>query len=532
MTTEDWEELALDVAVALQTFDWTRSDALCERISAAIRKDPARATAPVDRILKRLRRKRRFQSIALLADALFESGVASAESGVQYAQALTDSRYLSAAEAFLDWVSRRPDAAAIRATLLGMRGRIAKQRHVNSPDPQVQRARQYLDESVRTYLAGFDLDRAANFWHGINAVALIERAQRKQIPVEHFPPSKDLARSILETVAPAKPGDTRDVWELATELEAHVALNDAPRAADAAVRYTAAEQADAFEIASTLRQLIEVWELTSDVPPGSQVLPVLRAALLRREGGGVRLNASDVTADLDQSAQLEKVFGAGQFKTVKWYQHGLECCESIARIETSQGNPEGTGWLCRADGLFGNGSNNLVLVTNTHVANAKGGEGALRFDKAAARFEISNHVSRCTSVVWSSPIADCDATILELDSFPPTAAGLSLADEALTMRATADKAQRLYIIGYAGGRGLAFSFDDNVMIACNDRRVHYRTPTEGGSSGSPVFDEEAWEVVALHHAGTARMPKLDDPTSFYEANEGIPIATIRAAIRR
>jgi len=532
MTSEEWEELALAVALALKTFDWPRSDALCERIAGAIRSDPSGAAAPVGRILKRLRRARRFQSMALLADAMFESGVASTESGVQYAQALTDTRSLSAAEAFLDWLSRRPDAASMASEIVGLRGRIAKQHHINTPDAQIDRARRYLVESVRHYLAGFDLDRSVYFWHGINAAALIARAHRKGIPVDQFPASKALARSIVETVtSPGKTGDQHDVWRIGTELEAHIALKNWVRAADAAVRYTAAEEADAFQIASTLRQLTEVWELTSNAPPGSQILPTLRAALLAREGGGFRLEPHQVAADLEGSAGLEKVFGAGQFKTVKWYQHGLDCCESIARIETSEGNSEGTGWVCRTDALFGNGSDKLLLVTNSHVVNAEGGEGALRFDKAAVRFEISGHVSRCSSIVWSSPIKECDATIVELDSLPPKVAGLSLSDEALTMRPPTDKARRLYIIGYAGGRGLSFSFNDNVMIACSDRRVHYRTPTEGGSSGSPVFNEDSWDVVALHHAGKAKMPKLDDPASFYEANEGIPIAAIRAAIR-
>jgi hypothetical protein len=532
MTSEEWEELALKVALALKTFDWARSDALCEQIAGVIRGDPSGAAAPVSRILRRLRRARRFQSMALLADALFESGVGSAESGVQYAQALTDTRSLAAAEAFVDWLSRRPDAAPMASEIVGLRGRIAKQHHVNMPDAQIDRAHRYLDESVRHYLAGFDLDRSVHFWHGINAVALIERAHRKGIPVDQFPASQVLARSILDTMtSPAKTADPHDVWRIGTELEAHIALNDSVRAADAAVRYTAAEEADAFQIASTLRQLTEVWELTSNAPPGCQILPTLRAALLAREGGSFRLQPHQVAADLEGSAGLEKVFGAGQFKTVKWYQHGLECCESIARIETSEGNSEGTGWVCRADALFGNGSDKLLLVTNSHVVNAKGGEGALRFDKAAVRFEISGHVSRCTSIVWSSPINECDATILELDSLPPKVAGLSLSDEPLTMPLPSERDRRLYIIGYAGGRGLSFSFDDNVMIACSDRRVHYRTPTEGGNSGSPVFDEDGWDVVALHHAGKAKMPKLGDPASFYEANEGIPIAAIRASIR-
>ena len=100
------------------------------------------------------------------------------------------------------------------------------------------------------------------------------------------------------------------MWRIGTELEAHIALNDSVRAADAAVRYTAAEEADAFQIASTLRQLTEVWELTSNAPPGSQVLPTLRAAFLAREGGGFRLEPHQVAADVEGSAGLEKVFGA------------------------------------------------------------------------------------------------------------------------------------------------------------------------------------------------------------------------------
>lgn len=109
--------------------------------------------------------------------------------------------------------------------------------------------------------------------------------------------------------------------------------------------------------------------------------------------------------------------------------------------------------MCRADALFGNGSDKLLLVTNSHVVNAEGGEGALRFDKAAVRFEVSGHISRCTSIVWSSPVKECDVTVLELDSLPPKVAGLSLSDEPLTMPLPSERARRLYIIGYAGGRG-------------------------------------------------------------------------------
>jgi hypothetical protein len=40
--------------------------------------------------------------------------------------------------------------------------------------------------------------------------------------------------------------------------------------------------------------------------------------------------------------------------------------------------------------------------------------------------------------------------------------------------------------------------------------VHYRTPTEEGNSGSPVFLEPQWLAVALHHSGLeAGMYKLN-----------------------
>ncbi len=67
------------------------------------------------------------------------------------------------------------------------------------------------------------------------------------------------------------------------------------------------------------------------------------------------------------------------------------------------------------------------------------------------------------------------------------------------------------------------------MLAASERLVHYRTPSEGGSSGSPVFGPTDWKVVALHHAGSNDMPRLDGQGT-YEANEGIALAALTKAI--
>ena len=96
----------------------------------------------------------------------------------------------------------------------------------------------------------------------------------------------------------------------------------------------------------------------------------------------------------------------------------------------------------------------------------------------------------------------------------------------------ADPPPRIYIIGYPGGRDLELALNDNRLVACNSQKLHYRTPTENGNSGSPIFDPVGWEVVGLHHAGKTKMPKLNGPAGeFYEANEGIAILAIQQKTR-
>ena len=64
-------------------------------------------------------------------------------------------------------------------------------------------------------------------------------------------------------------------------------------------------------------------------------------------------------------------------------------------------------------------------------------------------------------------------------------------------------------------------------------RVHYRAPTEGGSSGSPVFNMLSWQVIAVHHkGGRTGMPRLNGIPGTYGANEAISVASIAAAVKK
>src|SRR5262249_15141139 len=83
-----------------------------------------------------------------------------------------------------------------------------------------------------------------------------------------------------------------------------------------------------------------------------------------------------------------------------------------------------------------------------------------------------------------------------------------------------DGVEKIYVIGHPGGRSMSVSLNDNLLLDWDDRMIHYRSPTEGGSSGSPVFNQQ-WDLIGLHHAGALDMPRLKGKRGTYAANEGI-----------
>jgi hypothetical protein len=535
----EYSEFVERVIAAMKEFDKAAAASVCDELVLHIRNDQEPAPAgPVKKILSALRNKRFFHLMECVADAAIQSGQDDPHVRRQYAQGLIDQGSITAALNVLTVLAmdtsgpgelRNPSE---NAEARGLIGRAHKQAYVNSAN----RARhKHLERAVAAYFEVYSLDRDRYLWHGINTVACLCRAERDGIRLSGYPDPRTLATEILEKLEAISPRDRVDCLDRATAVEACIALNRLSDAKDWLVAYVTDQAADAFELGSTMRQLTEVWQLLPGTEPGSTVLPILQSALLQREGGrvvlgrGLRVGAAMIQ---DTVNALEAVLGDTRFVPLKWYRTGLQRCAGVARIETQWGQGFGTGFLIRGEDLHPALAGEVLLITNAHVISSDP-DVRKRFppgtppERTRVRFEGREDADKTYAVkqvLWTSPPEQLDASVLRLETSVPCDPPYPLA---LSMP-VADH-DRVYVIGHPQGGTLSISIQDNRVVDVQTPKLHYRAPTEPGSSGSPVFNQD-WELVALHHAGSKEMRSLSGE-GVREANEGIWISAIIKALR-
>jgi V8-like Glu-specific endopeptidase len=522
---------------ALSAFDRPAAERLCAELIAHLHAtDEVFPGQTAVRILGLLRRKRQFDLLQQVADAFIQSGLELPTVHRQYAQALLDQGLTMAGLRVLEALSASIgydpyEAAEAR----GLIGRAYKQMFVATGTGAPRRRQRWLEPAVRAY---HDVYAAAptHLWHGINAAALLLRAARDGIDLRAFPAAEargaEIATQVLADIG--RRADAVKVWDRATAVEASLALGRTDEALEWLSSYLQDDRADAFELGSLLRQLTEVWQLTPDRDPGAQILPALQAKLLQRQGGEVEVGPTDVSPQAaerpDRSIGFEKVFGSESFENYRWFEDLMRRCRAVARIEDDYEEGVGTGFLVRGADLHPT-LPDTVLVTNAHVV-----PDALDPANAILTFRVLGSASgnrerqRIRRVLWSSPESQLDATIAELEAVP---AGAEVCPLAKVMPPQAsDPPARVYVIGHPeGSLSVKISIRDNHLLDYDDILVHYRAPTQPGSSGSPVFDKR-WNVIALHHAGDDHTPMLGGRQGTYQANEGIRIDRIKAALLR
>jgi S1-C subfamily serine protease len=529
----DSEDFERRLKAAVDAFDKAEAARLCNELIAHLeRSDEIYEEKPAKRILAILRRKCYFDLMQRVADAFLRTDQTAFQIRRQYAQSMIDQGNLTAAvDTLKTLVAETANDPEESAEARGLLGRVRKQQYVNAGKPDSQRSQRILKEAVEAYYEVYQADKT-HLWHGINAVALLARAGRDGVAIEGFPAPEAPAEEILATLTARAKEEALPAWDLATAAEAAVALGRDIEALGWISKYVKSEGTDAFELSSTLRQFRELWDLKEDEEPGASLLPVLRSQLLDRQGGEISVKADQVKEAIQDaqraagSKKHQKILGDTGIETLRWYKKGLERSLAVAKVETEV-EAVGTGFVVKGKDFHEAFGDELLLLTNAHVVSTDPKvQKAVRPEEALVRFEaLDNKVYRVKELLWTSSPDDLDATLLRLEEQPsgfklyPITSGVPLPEEG-----------RVYIIGHPGGRELSISLNDNLLLDWQDPWLHYRTPTEGGSSGSPVFNHD-WQLIGLHHAGDLNMRKLNGKEGTYAANEGIWIQTILKRFR-
>jgi len=485
-------------------------------------------------LLGELRDRVELEKLILLVEALSRVAPGHAKTRRLYAQALIDTGNATAAVDVLHALigTLAPDDPEV-SEAMGLTGRAFKQIFVDFRVKGSPLAQQALAQSIAAYRQPYEAD-PKRYWHGVNLLALLDNARRRgmQIQVPYEP--RALATQLLEQLKQV-PEKDRDEWYLASVAEASLGTRDWPLIEENLRQYVVAPGVREFHLKSTLRQFAEVWELGGSTR-GKAVLEILRARLLQSNEANVEIAAHEVNQKAADKSQYEAILGKEGAKTFEWWRTGMQRANSVAAIRQKLADRVGTGFLVRAGDLGREPADELLVLTNFHVANIGGLRGGLPAEQAEVVFEAVDpeHRYPVTDIVWESPEEECDAALLRVEGLGPPLQPMKLA-RGLPLR---NQPARVYIIGHPGGRELSFSLQDNELIDHEGEkggtpavpgivRVHYRAPTEGGSSGSPVFNASGWEVIALHHkGGMLGMPKLNGAAGTYGANEGISLASI------
>ena len=322
--TRRWDA---EFRLAAAIFDRVALARLSADYAAALYAAP-RLPTTVGAVLQTLRQNLCHEEMELVADAALAHEIDSPVVRRQYAQVLVDGANPAAALRFYAELARDESVPERdRAEADGGIGRCYKELFLACSDPV--RRHDYLQRSLDAYLDRYRRDPALTY-HGINAVALLLRAEREEIPIDHRGARPaELAEDILATLGADQ---MPDLWSEATACEAAIALERHNEALEHAEAFVSMNP-QGFTVASLLRQLRSVWTLHTAARPGSDVLPVLRSAFLHYQGGRVTVAATDVRAARLAtlgSGDLERLVDADRLRTLRWYRQGLLRCRAVA----------------------------------------------------------------------------------------------------------------------------------------------------------------------------------------------------------
>lgn len=181
--------------------------------------------------------------------------------------------------------------------------------------------------------------------------------------------------------------------------------------------------------------------------------------------------------------------------------------QSVFEARTGSGTNVGTAFLVGQD----------VVLTNRHVMAIKQGATTWPCGKFSIKLNHREESVACKKVLYCS--TDFDYCVVQMENMSD---GKFLSDEVKPLRLTrkikTDKDTNLLHIGNAAGFGLQASRGRGITIQKGEF-FHY-TPTLGGSSGAPIFNEKG-SVIGINWGHTGG--NYIDDTAF---NRGVLTKTI------
>ncbi len=186
----------------------------------------------------------------------------------------------------------------------------------------------------------------------------------------------------------------------------------------------------------------------------------------------------------------------------------LQAAKAVVHIELETG-ATATGFMVAPDLLM---TNHHVIISEQEAISATYSfDYELLVDRTVsptrkARGKKAGHFVCCKAL---------DYAIVQLDNVPDYGSPLKLTRHSLSSD------ESVTVIGHPNGHLKRISLRNNAVAYFDCTSVQYTTSTQPGSSGSPVFGNNLFDVVALHH-GTV---PINDPTSKIPSyrNEGTAI---------
>lgn len=184
----------------------------------------------------------------------------------------------------------------------------------------------------------------------------------------------------------------------------------------------------------------------------------------------------------------EKIIGSSNLAPIAWLKKGMIAGKAVCKVQLPDGS-SGTGFLIPGG----------KVMTNFHVLgsadDAAGAKLAFDYEADESGQVKKQYFYKLKAHTWQGN-KELDYAIVEVDESGSERPLSDWGVLSINKDYRAEAGRYLTIVQHPYGRPKELAYDR--VTGVQGPFLLYRTDTEPGSSGSPVFDEN-WQVVALHH---------------------------------